>query len=308
MKLLRHRRTRQSAKVALRVSLSLASIYAFLIGQALITKKRVGTTSEVPPDSGTVYGIDFPGEAIRLLVLGDSTAVGYGMKKAEDTPTALIADSLSYVLDTPVNARSAAVVGAQSKDLIDQINAAADHRPQIAVILVGANDIRHQVRPSTSAERLATAIRALRAEDCEVIVGTCPDLGTIKLILPPLRTVVRHWSRRLAKAQTVAAVEAGARVVSVGDLLGPLYLKLGEGFFGDDRYHPSKAGYAHVSSFLVAAAVASWRARDHEEAHADLHESIMSVNAAAIEASEHAGTEVVRKGRLARVLPGRSAN
>jgi hypothetical protein len=34
----------------------------------------------------------------------------------------------------------------------------------------------------------------------------------------------------------------------------------------------------------------------------------MSVNAAAIEASEHAGTEVVRKGRLARVLPGRSAN
>ncbi len=294
-----------SAKVALQVSATAVAFYGFLIGQALLARKWIGTTDERPPWTDSIYGVDFPGEPIRVLLMGDSTAVGYGVKTREQTPAALLAEGLSHLLDTPVNMRSEAVVGAASKDLMAQIAAAEDHSPDLAFILVGANDIRRQVRPKIAAERLASAVRELRRNGAEVVVGTVPDMGTIKPILPPLRNVVRYWSRRLARAQTEAGVSAGARVVTLGDLLGPLVLELGDGFFGEDRFHPSAEAYANACAYLVAAAAASWRERHNEEYHTELYGSVMSVPAAAQEAAEHSGTEVVRKGRLARVLPRR---
>ena len=75
--------------------------------------------------------------------------------------------------------------------------------------------------PAAEAARdLARAVRTLRAAGAEVVVGTCPDLGTVKPLLQPLRTYARCASRRLAAAQTVAVVEEGGQAVSLGDLLG----------------------------------------------------------------------------------------
>ena len=61
----------------------------------------------------------------------------------------------------------------------------------------------------------------MREAGIEVVVGTCPDLGTIRPIAPPLRQVARRWSRRLAAGQAIAVVEAGGRAVSLGTILGP---------------------------------------------------------------------------------------
>ena len=63
---------------------------------------------------------------------------------------------------------------------------------------------------------LAEGVRRLREAGVAVVVGTCPDLGTIKPIAPPLKQVARSWSRRLAAAQTIAVVEAGGRTVVAG--------------------------------------------------------------------------------------------
>lgn len=295
-------RTRRSARTALKIGATLTGVYAFLISQALWARYVIGTTADRPPSADGTYGIDFPGKAVRVLLLGDSTAVGYGMVRAEDTPAAQIAEGMTHLLDAPVDMRSEAVVGATALDLIDQIAAGIDHRPNIAIILVGANDIRKHVRPAVSSRRLAEAIRLLRSEGCEVVVGTVPDLGTVKPILPPLRNVVRHWSRRLARLQARASIEAGARVVSVGSLLGPLFETKGDILFGEDRFHPSAIGYSNVSGFLVSAAVASWREQNRFEVTGDVQESIMSFREAAEMAADHSGTEVVRHGRLARVL------
>ena len=76
-----------------------------------------------------------------------------------------------------------------------------------------------------------------------MVVGTCPDLGTIRPIQPPLRWLARRWSRQLAAAQTVAVVRAGGRTVSLGDLLGPQFDAAPEQMFGADRFHPSAEGY-----------------------------------------------------------------
>src|SRR5699024_3847831 len=91
--------------------------------------------------------------------------------------------------------------------------------------------------------------------------GTCPDLGTVEPVPFPLNRLLRRWSRELAAAQTVGAVEAGARTVSLADLLGPEFEASPSVMFSQDRFHPSAAGYARVASALlptVAAAVAAW--------------------------------------------------
>ena len=73
-------------------------------------------------------------------------------------------------------------MGAQSKDLAAQVESALPIEPEIAIILVGANDVTHTVRPSQSVAYLSEAVTRLRGAGVAVVVGTCPDLGTIKAI------------------------------------------------------------------------------------------------------------------------------
>lgn len=285
-----------TAKAAARTAGAGVGTYVVLIAQALWARKRIGTTTDRPPSGNGVYGHELAGEPLHCLLLGDSTMVGYGMKVVDETPSALIGIGLSHVLGTPVQVHNESVVGARSSDLHAQISAAEEHKPQLAIILVGANDITHQVPAKRSARRLASAVRRLRSMGTEVVVGSVPDFGTIKPLPVPLRTVCRYWSRHLARRQTVAAVEAGARVVSLADVLEPLFLVKGDALFGDDRFHPSAHGYATIANYLVDAAVTQWR---HGSRVEDEPIEQMTLEEAADWAAEHGGTQVapVPRGR-----------
>ncbi|HPU14054.1 MAG TPA: SGNH/GDSL hydrolase family protein [Aeromicrobium sp.] len=286
------RPVRTTAKAAAGTAAVGFGTYGLLIGEALLARKRIGTTTDRPPSGNGIYGDDHPGEPIRCLLLGDSTMVGYGMPIADDTPSSQIGLGLSHILDAPIDIRNEAAVGALSRDLNAQIDNAMDHRPQLAMILVGANDITHQVPAKKAARQLAAAVARLRGMGAEVVVGSVPDFGTVKPLPMPLRTVCRYWSRHLARRQTVASVTAGARVVSMADLLEPLFLLKGDALFGEDRFHPSADGYARMSGFLIAAGVAQWRARDVLASLELDTEERMTLDDAAEWASEHGGTQV----------------
>src|SRR3712207_9236262 len=96
---------------------------------------------------------------------------------------------------------SVARVGAQSRDLSDQLDLVLPDRPHVAVVFIGANDVTHSVPVRSSVRMLAAAIRRMREADVEVVIATCPDLGTIEPLAPPLKQIARAWSRPLAAAQ-----------------------------------------------------------------------------------------------------------
>jgi lysophospholipase L1-like esterase len=296
---------------------TVSGFYGFLIGEAILARRAIGTTDERPPSPDGVYGADLPGATIRVLVIGDSAAVGYGMTTADATPSGMIGIGLSHVMDAPVEVRCRAVVGAQTSELPEQIDLELDWEPHVAVIIVGTNDVTHQVAPSTSARLLAESVRRLVAADCEVVVGPTPDLGSVRPIMQPLRTVAQRWSRQLARKQTIAVVGAGGRAVSLGDLLGNLFTENRDIMFGLDRFHPSETGYANMVSVLVPAVVASLREKARSYAYtsfvpAEKPRDLMSVREAAAEAAENPGTQVVQEsshggGRWATVLRRRRA-
>lgn len=277
--------------------LTLSGLYGFLVGEALLARRAIGPADSRPPSPDGVYGADLPGRAIRCLVLGDSAAVGYGMERADATPAAMIGIGLSHVLDAQVEVQSLAVVGARASDLDAQIDRLDGYTPDVTVIVVGTNDVTHQVPPHVSARHLGAAVRRLVALGSEVVVGTCPDLGTVQPIMQPLRAVARRVSRILARKQTIAVVEAGGRAVSLGNLLGVLFMEKRDVMFGVDSFHPSETGYANMVSVLIPAIAASVREREREQsvAYAGQPRDVMSLDDAAAEAVQHAGTQVVHE-------------
>jgi lysophospholipase L1-like esterase len=298
-------RTRRLATTALVGSgATVGGFYAFLVGEAFLARRAIGTTDARPPSPDGVYGDDLPGHTIRCLVLGDSAAVGYGVVTSDTTPTGLIGLGVAHVLDAPVEMQCQAVVGAQTSDLMGQIDLAGDFRPDVAVIVVGTNDVTHQVLPRTSARLLGEVVTRLSDTGCEVVVGTCPDLGTVRPIRQPLRMVARLLSRHLAREQTIAVVHAGGRAVSLGGLLGKVFDEKRDIMFGADHFHPSATGYANMVSVLIPAVTASLREKEVSTAYAyaGRPRDLMSVSDAAAEASQHAGTQVVKHGRWATVL------
>jgi lysophospholipase L1-like esterase len=273
-----------------------AAGWGLLIGEAKLARRWVGPPEAAPPVGDGLYGSG-DGPPLTLAVLGDSSAAGLGAADALETPAVLVAAGLAEVADRPVRLVVAAVVGARSEHLTWQVEQVRAGHPDVAVIMIGANDVTSRVRPSEAVRHLGRAVRRLLADGIEVVVCTCPDLGTVEPIAQPLRYVARVWSRQLAAAQTIAVVEAGGRTVSLGDLLGPEFAARPKELFSADRFHPSTEGYAAAAAVTlpsVCAALGVWP----EEADAEVDRPLFSpdgatpVATAAARAAGRPGTEV----------------
>ncbi|MGI9156342.1 MAG: SGNH/GDSL hydrolase family protein [Marmoricola sp.] len=271
-----------------------ASLFGVLTAEAKIARRVIGRLDSRVPDSTGCYGRNRPGPAIRIALLGDSSAAGYGVDLVEETPGALLGSGVSQQADRRVYVRELCRVGAQSSELVGQVERALPLHPDVAVIMIGANDVTHAVLPSQSVRHLSDAVRNLRAAGMQVVVGTCPDLGTVRPIPQPLRQLARAWSRRLAAAQTIAAVEQGGRSVSLASILGAEFDAAPALLFGPDRFHPSAKGYASLAGVLIPSVLAALGLGPDDEEHptARRGEGVLPVARAAVRASRHPGTEL----------------
>jgi lysophospholipase L1-like esterase len=274
-------------------------LYGLLRGEAVLARRMIGNAGEEPPpDSTGWYGRGRPGPAIKVALLGDSSAAGYGVDRIVETPGAYFASGLARAADRRVHLRTYAKVGAQSSDLADQIERALPNRPDLAVILIGANDVTHRVKPSQSVRYLSEAVRRLSDAGAKVLVGTCPDLGSVKPIPPPLKQVARSMSRRLAAAQAIVVVEEGGTAVSLGSILGPDFAAAPAVLFGPDQFHPSAEGYRAVAEVLVPSALNVLGFGVDEPHRRTRGEGTMPVATAAVRAARTPGTELGDKTGL----------
>ncbi|MDI6098386.1 SGNH/GDSL hydrolase family protein [Actinoplanes sp. NEAU-A12] len=196
---------------------------------------------------------------LRLVLLGDSAAVGVGVEWLSDTVggqlARLLADGSPDTGQRHVLLSSVGVAGSRSTDLATQVaRSLLGDRPDVAVVLIGSYDAASGRSPEDAAGHLGQAVRRLRSAGVQVVVGTCPDLGASRSLAPPLRQIAGLVGRRLAKAQAKAVTEAGGVVVDLAGETGAVF-RADSGTLCYDGFHPSADGYRVWAHALYPAVV-----------------------------------------------------
>ncbi|GAA3999508.1 SGNH/GDSL hydrolase family protein [Allokutzneria multivorans] len=249
------------------------AVYSLLNEQSRRARLIIGLPAAPPPRADGVYlptgeGPLAPedpavGEPpVLFAMIGDSIAAGLGVETAAELPAVLLAKALAEESELPVQLTTHAVSGSTSRDLEGQVDLALRQPPDLALVIIGGNDVTTQIPITTSAALLEKHVGRLRAAGAAVVAGTCPDLGAVRPIPQPLRSLVRSWSLLLAKTQHRAIERAGGVPVPLADLLSPEFLTRPAELFSADRFHPSAAGYLISVEVLLPAlcsAIGVWQ-------------------------------------------------
>ncbi|PWK31058.1 lysophospholipase L1-like esterase [Actinoplanes xinjiangensis] len=191
-----------------------------------------------------------PTVTLAFAVLGDSIAYGQGASRPADTIGARLAADLTrsgHVVDL----RVVAVPGADSRGLAGQVARATATAPNLALVIIGANDLTHLVPPRQAGTLLGGTVRDLRAAGAEVVVAPAPDLSVVPWVPPQMRMLVSAGSRAVQQEQIRAATAAGARIADIGGTTSVAFAA-DPALFSADRFHPSSAGYAVIAGALAA--------------------------------------------------------
>ncbi|HET8928081.1 MAG TPA: SGNH/GDSL hydrolase family protein [Microbacterium sp.] len=230
------------------------AVLAVTTAQGLLVRGRLWRTrlGEIVPFSGS-FGADNGGGSISLGVMGDSLSVGYGAESSDGTPGVILAKGLAEASGSPVTLTNVGQVGAESFALLAQLAQLREQTtPDVVVIIVGANDVMRLRRLADALWPLSSVVRELRKDGVQVVVATCPDLGTVQSFRQPLRFFAHWYSRVLATSQVIVTLRAGGRSVSLGDTLGPLFRADPVGMFSaHDHLHPSNRGYEAAASVIL---------------------------------------------------------
>lgn len=226
--------------------------------QAAVARGLIGKPlGEAAPRADRTYKKGY-GAPLELVMLGDSIAAGLGADLPKETLGARLATRLAKQVRRSVRLTTAARVGSESSMLAEQIaSLPIGLRPDVAVIVVGGNDVTHRVPLAESVRHLEQAIAALHERGAAVVVGSCPDLGALRPVPQPLRALGSRASRQLAQAQEAAAVRSGAHAVSLAHVVGPFFITNPDEMFSLDRFHPSALGYKRTAKAMLPSVLAA---------------------------------------------------
>ncbi|WP_300267464.1 SGNH/GDSL hydrolase family protein [Microbacterium sp.] len=232
----------------------LVTLGAVAAAQGFLARERFANLKPelTIPHSGT-FAADREGTPIELGIMGDSLAAGYGADDPASTPGVLLAEGLVEAGERPVTLTNVAEVGAESTALEAQLARLLSlSTPDVVVILIGANDVMHLKRLTDALWPLAATVRHLHSGGTEVVVATCPDLGTVRPFMPLLRFLAHWYSRVLATGQAIVTLRASGRTVSLADTLGAIFRRDPATMFSlHDHLHPSSRGYAEAARVIL---------------------------------------------------------
>src|SRR5262245_22285981 len=123
---------------------AIGALVGLIYGEVKLAERRIPKAHELPPaHNDTIWaaaGVSRTRPPIRIALLGDSTAAGYGVYRDRDTPGAQLAIGISEAARRPVHITNVGVVGAESPDLPIQVGQLHNHI-DLAVVMIGANDV-----------------------------------------------------------------------------------------------------------------------------------------------------------------------
>ncbi len=205
-------------------------------------------TERLPPPDGRKSG-DFSGsgEPIRLLVLGDSSAVGIGVDKTEDNLGSHLARMLSGRSGRPVTWRTAGFNSATSGQIRDHVvpNLARENWTHIA-LSIGTNDVKNFHTLSRFKREFGGLIYALAARfpDARIFWSSALDMRKVPALPHPMNGLLEIRAQAFNQLGERLCAERGAVAV-------PRLPEIESEGFSKDGFHASAAGYKSWAGHLT---------------------------------------------------------
>lgn len=178
------------------------------------------------------------GPALRLMILGDSSAAGVGVAHQDQALSGHLVRSLApdYALDWRLEAE----IGADTGRVLGWLEAMPPARYDVVLTALGVNDITHRVSRARWLAQTAAMIETLSTKFGTrlIILSAVPPIADFPLLPNPLRWVLAVQGRRFNRALfRLAAGYPNVRVIG-GDI------RLCRAVMSPDGYHPGAPVYA----------------------------------------------------------------
>lgn len=217
-------------------------ILKLLLGPLLLWQgRRVRATALRLPEAAGPRAAE--GSALRLLIVGDSSAAGVGARHQDEALAGRLAQALAARLGQSVGWQLIATSGYRSEHALAALQVAELAPADVLITALGVNDVVDQVPPRQAIQAL-DGIHALAAQRAGVRLSLhcgAPPMQAFPLLPQPLRWFFGRQAARLnaALARSVAD-QAHRRVVRL-----PLsMLRDAAVLMAEDGFHPGPRGYA----------------------------------------------------------------
>lgn len=203
---------------------------------------------DVTATHGSPDGDDLgDGGAIRLLVLGDSSAAGVGVERIEEGLACRLAERLHVLTGRPVFWRAAGFNSAVSADLRDHVVPNLVREPYTHILLTtGTNDVKNFHGARRFKREFGGLLYTLRARwpDARIVWSPPVDMLRVPALSPGLAKVLHHRDRVLARLGRRLCLERGI-------LPATTLPRVEQAGFARDGFHASADGAAYAAGHLA---------------------------------------------------------
>ncbi len=230
-------------KIFLTHSLRKTFLY-FLLSVAALTVFQVARISWYSFQNRSLYR-QLPYEQknpqahLKILFLGDSTAVGTGAKNNRLSVAGYFGGDFprARIVNLGEN-------GQKLRDLIRNFHPSQKEKYTLVVMQIGANDILHFTPLSHIKQDLTTLLgRAKAITDCVVILHS-GNVGSAPIFSWPLNRVYAARTKKVKEIYLKTAKEKGAFYIDLfQEINDDVFLKNVGRFYSPDYLHPSGEGY-----------------------------------------------------------------
>lgn len=181
-----------------------------------------------------------PATGKRILILGDSTAVGTGARHSEDT----IAGRLAKDFPT-ADITNVALNGGLVRDLHKQIKLVDSERFDLIIVSVGGNDVWHLTRISQIEKHLHKFLPMLQTMcNKQILFLIYNNMGEAPLFPNIMRGFLRWRCDKVQAAiKNVTALYRIPTVSLFSENEHNPFIESPKGLFAPDGVHPSSEGY-----------------------------------------------------------------
>ncbi len=189
------------------------------------------------------------GPTLRYIAAGDSTAVGYGATKVENTYTDKIA--LEFSKTNTVTYKNVGVVGAKTSDVLEkQLQQIVDFKPDIVTISIGGNDATHLVSGKQILENEREILSRIISEtNATVYITNVPNFTWAKVLPWFYRTLIEYRNSKVNK-EILEFETDRIKIVDIHDFGWDRFPDIGV-TNAPDKFHPNDLGYQNwTDAFL----------------------------------------------------------